>query len=41
MYIVYSVMGDMTRDVTRYLSLAKRDITRYIAGDVKLHVAFS
>ena len=34
MYIVYSVMSDMMRDVTRYLFLAKRDMTRHITGDV-------
>ena len=28
------VLGDMTRDVTRYLFPAKRDMTRHITGDV-------
>ena len=27
-------VGDMTRDVTRYLFLAQRDMTRHITGDV-------
>ena len=32
--IVHRVLGDMTRDVTRYLFLAKRDMMHHITGDV-------
>ena len=32
--LVNRVLDDMTRDVTRYLFLAKRDMTRHITGDV-------
>ena len=30
---VHRLLGDMTRDVTRYLFLAKREMTRHITGD--------
>ena len=30
----------MTHDMTRYLFLAKRDMTRHIIGDVTRHVTF-
>ena len=39
MSTLHRVLGDMTRDVTRYLFLAKRDMTRHITGDVTRYLS--
>ena len=39
MSTLHRVLGDMTRDVTRYLFLAKRDMTRHITGDVTCYLS--